>query len=66
MQIFDTGSLEGTLGSFQVHNTQVYGGFVLHIGNGTGVSVGDRVACKVYIYIFNFFFSVLLTFIISP
>ncbi|WVZ03047.1 hypothetical protein V8G54_023853 [Vigna mungo] len=46
-QIFDTGSLEGTIGSFQVHNTQVYGGFILHIGNGTGVSVGDRVVCKV-------------------
>ncbi|BAT91088.1 hypothetical protein VIGAN_06239400 [Vigna angularis var. angularis] len=46
-QIFDTGSLEGTIGSFEVHNTQVYGGFILHIGNGTGVSVGDRVVCKV-------------------
>ncbi|KAK7341334.1 hypothetical protein VNO80_24260 [Phaseolus coccineus] len=46
-QIFDTGSLEGIFGSFQVHNTQVYGGFVLHIGNGTGISVGDKVVCKV-------------------
>ncbi|CAJ1933811.1 unnamed protein product [Sphenostylis stenocarpa] len=46
-QIFDTGLLEGPHGSFQVCNTQVYGGFVLHIGNGTGVSVGDHVVCKV-------------------
>uniref|UniRef100_I1LPK4 Alanine--tRNA ligase n=1 Tax=Glycine max TaxID=3847 RepID=I1LPK4_SOYBN len=46
-QIFDTGSLEGLHASFQVRNVQVYGGFVLHIGNGTGVSVGDKVVCKV-------------------
>ncbi|KAK7362565.1 hypothetical protein VNO77_04681 [Canavalia gladiata] len=46
-QIFDTGSLEGPHASFQVRNVQVYGGFVLHIGNGTGVSVGDKVVCKV-------------------
>ncbi|KAL9296296.1 hypothetical protein ACSQ67_022192 [Phaseolus vulgaris] len=46
-QIFDTGSLKGIPGSFQVHNTQVYGGFVLHIGNGAGISVGDKVVCKV-------------------
>ncbi|KAG4979392.1 hypothetical protein JHK82_032637 [Glycine max] len=45
-QIFDTGSLEGLHASFQVRNVQVYGGFVLHIGNGTGVSVGDKVVCK--------------------
>ncbi|RDX98422.1 Alanine--tRNA ligase, partial [Mucuna pruriens] len=46
-QIFDTGSLEGAHVSFQVRNVQVYGGFVLHIGNGTGVSVGDKIVCKV-------------------
>ncbi|KAK7312790.1 hypothetical protein VNO77_36930 [Canavalia gladiata] len=46
-QIFDTGSLEGPRASFQVCNVQVYGGFVLHIGNGTGVSVGDKIICKV-------------------
>ncbi|KAJ1389653.1 Translation protein, beta-barrel domain superfamily [Sesbania bispinosa] len=46
-QIFDTGSLECQQASFQVRNVQVYGGFVLHIGNGTGISVGDKVFCKV-------------------
>nr|KYP68384.1 hypothetical protein KK1_022008 [Cajanus cajan] len=46
-QIFDTGSLDGPLASFEVRNVQVYGGFVLHIGNGTGISVGDKVVCKV-------------------
>ncbi|WJX45090.1 alanine--tRNA ligase [Trifolium repens] len=46
-QIFDTGSLDFQNASFQVHNVQVFGGFVLHIGNGTGISVGDKVVCKV-------------------
>ncbi|KAL2329124.1 hypothetical protein Fmac_022551 [Flemingia macrophylla] len=46
-QIFDTGSLDGPHASFEVRNVQVYGGFVLHIGNGTGISVGDKVVCKV-------------------
>ncbi|KAL5699022.1 alanine--tRNA ligase [Ranunculus cassubicifolius] len=50
-QTFDTGSLEGSFGSFQVGNVQVYGGFVLHLGSiGVecgGISVGDRVTCKV-------------------
>ncbi|WKA06121.1 hypothetical protein VitviT2T_024038 [Vitis vinifera] len=50
-QIFDTGSLEGSCGSFQVCNVQIYGGFVLHIGSVTGeigrFSVGDKVICKV-------------------
>ncbi|CAJ2679612.1 unnamed protein product [Trifolium pratense] len=46
-QIFDTGSLDFQHASFQVHNVQVFGGFVLHIGNGTGISVGDKVVCKV-------------------
>ncbi|KAL6320485.1 hypothetical protein AAG906_007564 [Vitis piasezkii] len=49
-QIFDTGSLEGSCGSFQVCNVQIYGGFVLHIGSVTGeidrFSVGDKVICK--------------------
>ncbi|WJZ80247.1 hypothetical protein VitviT2T_000181 [Vitis vinifera] len=50
-QIFDTGSLEGTSGSFQVCNVQIYGGFILHIGSFTEASgrfsVGDKVICKV-------------------
>ncbi|WOL19049.1 alanine--tRNA ligase [Canna indica] len=50
-QIYDTGSIEGSLGSLQVNNVQVYGGFVLHIGAVTGgskgLSVGDKVICKV-------------------
>ncbi|PNY06046.1 alanyl-tRNA synthetase [Trifolium pratense] len=46
-QIFDTGSLDFQHASFQIHNVQVFGGFVLHIGNGTGISVGDKVVCKV-------------------
>ncbi|CAO2824072.1 unnamed protein product [Amaranthus hypochondriacus] len=50
-QIFDTGSLEGSHGSFEVCNVQVFGGFVLHIGcfaSGTGrFSVEDKVTCKV-------------------
>ncbi|OAY52220.1 alanine--tRNA ligase [Manihot esculenta] len=49
-QIFDTGSLEGTFGSFQVSNVQIFGGFILHIGSLTGggkFSVGDKVICKV-------------------
>ncbi|KAJ7942686.1 Alanine--tRNA ligase [Quillaja saponaria] len=50
-QIFDTGSIEGPFGSFQVCNVQVYGGFILHIGSflgGTrGPSVDDKVVCKV-------------------
>ncbi|KAK1267798.1 Alanine--tRNA ligase [Acorus gramineus] len=51
-QIYDIGSLEGSQGSFQVSNVQVYGGFVIHIGfvgSGTNasLSVGDKVKCKV-------------------
>ncbi|KAK9272302.1 hypothetical protein L1049_002673 [Liquidambar formosana] len=50
-QIFDTGSLEGHFGTFQVSNVQIYGGFVLHIGSFTGeigsFTVGDKVLCKV-------------------
>ncbi|XWS63325.1 hypothetical protein CRYUN_Cryun06bG0085500 [Craigia yunnanensis] len=50
-QIFDTGSLDGSFGSFQVCNVQIFGGFVLHIGSLSGVtgkfSVGDNVTCKV-------------------
>ncbi|OIW08834.1 hypothetical protein TanjilG_16415 [Lupinus angustifolius] len=47
-QIFDTGSLKGPYALFEVHNVQVYGGYVLHIGsNGTGISVGDKVVCQV-------------------
>lgn len=50
-QIFDTGSLESTLGTFEVCNVQAFAGFVLHIGSfsgGTGrFSVGDKVTCKV-------------------
>ncbi|GAB4847670.1 hypothetical protein Ancab_026732 [Ancistrocladus abbreviatus] len=49
-QIFDTGSLQGTFGKFEVCNVQIYGGFVLHIGPLAGetsrLSVGDKVVCK--------------------
>ncbi|KAK1317059.1 Alanine--tRNA ligase [Acorus calamus] len=51
-QIYDIGSLEGSQGSFQVSNVQVYGGFVIHVGfvgSGTNASlwIGDKVKCKV-------------------
>ncbi|RID56904.1 hypothetical protein BRARA_F00320 [Brassica rapa] len=50
-QIFDTGLIEGSFGTFNVCNVQIFGGFVLHIGylsKETGVvSVGDKVTCKV-------------------
>ncbi|KAG2707799.1 hypothetical protein I3760_05G163300 [Carya illinoinensis] len=50
-QIFDTGSLDGPCGSFQVSNVQIYGGFVLHIGSFSGesgkFSLDDKVICKV-------------------
>ncbi|KAI4384132.1 hypothetical protein MLD38_009897 [Melastoma candidum] len=50
-QIYDTGSLEGPFGTFEVCNVQVYGGFVLHIGSLVGgrrsLNVGDEVVCKV-------------------
>ncbi|KAK8265102.1 hypothetical protein V6Z12_D12G156000 [Gossypium hirsutum] len=50
-QIFDTGSLDGSFGSFQVCNVQIFGGFVLHIGSLSGMtgkfSVGAKVTCKV-------------------
>ncbi|CAH8353263.1 unnamed protein product [Eruca vesicaria subsp. sativa] len=53
-QIFDTGIIEGSFGTFNVWNVQIYGGFVLHIGSlsaETGeVSVGDKVTCKVVDY----------------
>ncbi|KAJ0229884.1 Alanine--tRNA ligase [Hirschfeldia incana] len=50
-QIFDTGLIEGSFGTFNVCNVQIFGGYVLHIGylsKETGVvSVGDKVTCKV-------------------
>ncbi|XP_062112959.1 alanine--tRNA ligase [Humulus lupulus] len=50
-QIFDTGVLEGSFGSFQVVNVQIFGGFILHIGYYSGksgrLSVGDESICKV-------------------
>ncbi|CAH2036312.1 unnamed protein product [Thlaspi arvense] len=50
-QIFDTGLIEGSFGTFNVSNVQIFGGFVLHIGylsKETGeVSVGGKVTCKV-------------------
>ncbi|CAI0416243.1 unnamed protein product [Linum tenue] len=49
--IFDTGLLEGSFGSFEVRNVQIFGGFILHIGSLTGgtgkFSVGEKVVCKV-------------------
>ncbi|XP_010523577.1 PREDICTED: alanine--tRNA ligase-like isoform X2 [Tarenaya hassleriana] len=50
-QIFDTGVIEGSFGTFKVCNVQIFGGFILHIGYLTGetgkISVGDKVTCKV-------------------
>ncbi|OMP04065.1 Alanine-tRNA ligase, class IIc [Corchorus capsularis] len=50
-KIFDTGSIDGSFGSFEVCNVQIFGGFILHIGSVSGVtgkfSVGDKVTCKV-------------------
>ncbi|KAJ6802885.1 alanine--tRNA ligase [Iris pallida] len=50
-QIYDTGLLEGSCGTFHVNNVQLYGGFVLHIGSLAeglkNLSVGDEVICKV-------------------
>ncbi|GAA0174133.1 aminoacyl-tRNA synthetase [Lithospermum erythrorhizon] len=50
-QIYDTGSLETSSGSFQVSNVQIFGGYILHIGSFSmqsgKFSVGDKVICKV-------------------
>lgn len=50
-QIYDTGKIEGSFGSFNVTNVQVFAGYVLHMGSFTkgskALSVGDKVACKV-------------------
>ncbi|KAG8095381.1 hypothetical protein GUJ93_ZPchr0012g20675 [Zizania palustris] len=50
-QIYDTGSIEGSFGSFNVINVQVFAGYVLHMGSFTKSSktlyVGDKVTCKV-------------------
>ncbi|KAM0909394.1 hypothetical protein ACQ4PT_014849 [Festuca glaucescens] len=52
-QIYDTGSIEGSSGSFAVKNVQVFAGYVLHIGSfvegseSKTLSVGDEVKCKV-------------------
>ncbi|KAM3294399.1 hypothetical protein ACQJBY_037341 [Aegilops geniculata] len=52
-QIYDTGSIEGSSGSFTVNNVQVFAGYVLHIcsslegPDSKALSVGDEVKCKV-------------------
>ncbi|RCV43312.1 hypothetical protein SETIT_9G283700v2 [Setaria italica] len=50
-QIYDTGIIEGSFGTFNVNNVQVFAGYVLHIGSFTegskALSVGDTVICKV-------------------
>ncbi|KAG0490941.1 hypothetical protein HPP92_007804 [Vanilla planifolia] len=50
-QIYDTGSLEGQFGSFEVNSVQCYGGYVLHIGSISTdkgfLWVGDKLVCKV-------------------
>uniref|UniRef100_A0A0D9XI82 Alanine--tRNA ligase n=1 Tax=Leersia perrieri TaxID=77586 RepID=A0A0D9XI82_9ORYZ len=50
-QIYDTGSIEGSFGLFNVTNVQVFAGYVLHMGSFTkcseALSVGDKVTCKV-------------------
>jgi alanyl-tRNA synthetase len=51
LQIYDTGIIEGSFGTFNVNNVQVFAGYVLHIGSFTesskALSVGDSVICKV-------------------
>ncbi|KAH7372887.1 hypothetical protein KP509_17G026800 [Ceratopteris richardii] len=50
-QIYDTGLLEGTNGTFEVRNVQVYAGYVLHVGSfknpGSSIYVGAKVVAKV-------------------
>uniref|UniRef100_J3N1C0 Alanine--tRNA ligase n=2 Tax=Oryza brachyantha TaxID=4533 RepID=J3N1C0_ORYBR len=50
-QIYDTGSIKGSFGSFTVTNVQVFAGYVLHMGSFTegskALSVGDKVTCEV-------------------
>ncbi|GJM84842.1 hypothetical protein PR202_ga00552 [Eleusine coracana subsp. coracana] len=50
-QIYDTGIIEGSFGTFNVNNVQVFAGYVLHIGlfaeGSKALSVGDSVICKV-------------------
>ncbi|KAK3118143.1 hypothetical protein QOZ80_9BG0694880 [Eleusine coracana subsp. coracana] len=50
-QIYDTGIIEGSFGTFIVNNVQVFAGYVLHIGlfaeGSKALSVGDSVICKV-------------------
>ncbi|TVU31275.1 hypothetical protein EJB05_22956 [Eragrostis curvula] len=50
-QIYDTGIIEGSFGTFNVSNVQVFAGYVLHIGSfaegSKALSIGDSVICKV-------------------
>ncbi|PPD68004.1 hypothetical protein GOBAR_DD35119 [Gossypium barbadense] len=46
-QIFDTGSLDGSFGSFQVCNVQIFEGFVLYIGSLSGMTGKFSVGAKV-------------------
>eukprot|EP00249_Psilotum_nudum_P018822 c26976_g1_i1 orf=378-3269(+) len=50
-QIYDTGVLKGTSGTFEVKNVQMYGGYVLHMGSllnhGDKMLVGETVSAKV-------------------
>ncbi|KAG9457092.1 hypothetical protein H6P81_001600 [Aristolochia fimbriata] len=50
-QIYDTGCIEGPRGTFEVIDVQIYGGYVIHIGQIPEklgkFSVGDKVTCKV-------------------
>ncbi|CAN1122855.1 Alanine--tRNA ligase [Linum perenne] len=50
-QIYDTGKLEGSFGSFTVWYVRILGGYILHVGRFTEESikfkVGDKVICKV-------------------
>ena len=48
-QLYDTGKITASDGSFTVSNVQKYGGFVLHSGElGYGsIKVGDTVTCEV-------------------
>lgn len=49
-QIFDTGSIKtGSGATIEINNVQIYGSFVLHLGEVTSgtVSVGDSASCSV-------------------
>lgn len=48
-QVADTGSLQGSAGGFEVQDTIVAAGYVLHVGSasGAGLKVGDEVTAAI-------------------